>query len=102
MTLETSKHGISDFLLQVTKAGSFKELESAFQKVSTDFDSIIKKDTKGLTNTFVKRYHYLSNIAQEILQQNTNGETPTVDQLAIFGEMVALRDICFKRITHSK
>ena len=100
MTLETSTPGISDFLLQVTKAGTFEELESAFKKVSKDFDSIIKKDTKGRTKTFVLRYHDLSDTAKKILQRDSNGDTPTIEELAIFGEMVALRDICFQRLSH--
>jgi len=36
--------------------------------------------------------------AKEILQENVNGETPSAEQVAIFGEMVILRDLCLKRI----
>ena len=99
MTIETNENkGLSDFLLQVTQAGSFKELEKAYQKVKKDFEDIINQDSKGRTSTFVNRFKELTKIASEILKKEENGNVPTEKQLAVFGEMVALRDVCYRRL----
>jgi len=98
MTIESDKNnGLSDFLLQVTQAGTFRDLESAYKIVSKDFEDIKKRDSKGRAKTFVQRYQELSEIAEEILNR-TNGTSPSAQEVAVFGEMVALRDICLRRI----
>ncbi|MHA1212911.1 MAG: hypothetical protein ACTSSH_10665 [Candidatus Heimdallarchaeota archaeon] len=98
MTVDSDNTLLSDFLLQVTQAGTFEELESAYKRVSKDFDDIIKQDAKGRTKTFVSRYKELTEIANEILKRDPNGTIPTEQEIAIFGEMVALRDVCLRRI----
>ncbi|NHJ86936.1 MAG: hypothetical protein FK734_15845 [Asgard group archaeon] len=99
MTVDSLENkGISDFLLQVTQASSFSELAKAFKKLSTDFKTIEKQDSKGRTKTFLTRYKELESIAQEILDKDPNGNIPTEQQLAIFGEMVVLRDVCLRRM----
>ncbi len=99
MTIETNENkGLSDFLLQVTQAGSFEELEKAYHKVQKDFEDIINQDSKGRTSTFVNRFKELTKIASEILKNEENGNAPTEKQLAVFGEMVALRDVCYRRL----
>ena len=98
MTIESDKNnGLSDFLLQVTQAGTFRDLESAYKIVSKDFEDIKERDSKGRTKTFMQRYQELSKIADEILNR-TNGTIPSAQDVAIFGEMVVLRDICFRRL----
>ncbi len=98
MTIESEKNnGLSDFLLQVTQAGTFRDLASAYKIISKDFESIKKRDSKGRTQTFIKRYQELTEIAEEILNR-TNGTSPSAQEVAIFGEMVALRDICLRRL----
>ncbi|MBK5113984.1 MAG: hypothetical protein KGD59_09790 [Candidatus Heimdallarchaeota archaeon] len=98
MTIESDKNnGLSDFLLQVTQAGTFRDLASAYKIVSKDFEDIKKRDEKGRTKTFIQRYQELSEIADEILNK-TNGRVPSAQDVAVFGEMVVLRDICLRRI----
>ena len=98
MTIESNKNnGLSDFLLQVTQAGTFRDLESAYKIVSKDFEDIKKRDSKGRTKTFLQRYQELSEIADEILNRS-NGIVPSAQDVAVFGEMVVLRDICLRRI----
>ncbi|NHJ33605.1 MAG: hypothetical protein FK732_12160 [Asgard group archaeon] len=98
MTIESEKNnGLSDFLLQVTQAGTFRDLESAYKIVSKDFEDIKKRDSKGRSKTFIERYQELSEIADEILNR-TNGTVPSAQDVAVFGEMVVLRDICLRRI----
>ncbi|MCK5157587.1 MAG: hypothetical protein KAR08_00395 [Candidatus Heimdallarchaeota archaeon] len=98
MTIESDKNnGLSDFLLQVTQAGTFRDLESAYKIVSKDFEDIKERDSKGRTRTFMQRYQELSKIADEILNR-TNGTIPSAQDVAIFGEMVVLRDICLRRL----
>ncbi|HUT81861.1 MAG TPA: hypothetical protein VMZ29_11715 [Candidatus Bathyarchaeia archaeon] len=98
MTIESDNTPLSDFLLQVTQAATFKELESAYKRVTKEFDVIIKDDTKGRTKTFVTRYKELAELAKEILKKDPNGNIPSEKELAIFGEMVALRDVCIRRL----
>ena len=98
MTTESKKNnGLSDFLLQVTQAGTFRDLESAYKLVSKDFEEIKKRDSKGRTKTFIQRYHELSKIAEDILNR-TNGTIPSAQDVAVFGEMVVLRDVCLRRL----
>lgn len=89
------EHGLSEFLIQISKATSFRELEDAFKKTSEDFERIVAQDTKGNTSTFVKRFKALSQKATEILENGTQ-EQPSTDERAIFCEMIALRDFCFR------
>ncbi len=98
MTIESDNTPLSDFLLQVTQAATFKELASAYKRVSKEFDTIIKEDTKGRTKTFVTRYKELVEIAEEILRKDPNGTIPNEKELAVFGEMVARRDVCLRRL----
>ena len=99
MTVETNENkGISDFLLEVTQAGSFKELEKAYQRVKKEFEDIVNQDSKGRTNAFVARFRELTKIAGDILKKEVNGNSPTEKHLAVFGEMVALRDACYRRL----
>jgi len=102
--LHTKNHsnGLSDFLLQVTEATSYKQLQRAYTRVSKDFDEIIKKDQKGRTTAFVQRYRILDDIAKEILKRDPNGNVPSVNDIAIIGEMVILRDVCLKRLEIAK
>lgn len=99
MTVESeTQEVLNEFLLQVTQAVSFKELEKAYQIVVQDFDQIKKADEKESMSTFTNRYQDLIDEAKTILQSNANGEIPSVEQVAIFGEMVILRDLCMKRL----
>ena len=99
MTIKTDENkGISDFLLEVTQAGSFKELEKAYQRVNKEFEDIINQDSKGRTSIFVARFKELTKVASDILKKEINGKSPTEEQLAVFGEMVALRDACYRRL----
>ena len=98
MTVDSENTLLSDFLLQVTQAATFQELASAYKRVNKDFDDIIKQDQKGRTKTFVSRYKELSEIAEEMLKRDPNGNIPSEQEIAIFGEMVALRDVCLRRI----
>lgn len=99
MTIDAKENkGISDFLLEVTQAGSFKELEKAYQRVKKEFEDIISQDSKGRTRAFATRFNELTKVAGDILKEEANGNTPTEKQLAVFGEMVALRDACHRRL----
>jgi len=99
MTIESeTQEVLNEFLLQVTQAVSFKELDKAYRIIVQDFDQIKKADEKDSMRTFTNRYQDLINDAKTILQTNINGEIPTAEQVAIFGEMVILRDLCLKRI----
>jgi hypothetical protein len=98
MISESEKNtGISDFLIEVSEAVSFEILDHAYHQLSEDFKKIAQKDTKGLTTSFAKRYIILADQAKKILQE-VNGNQPTIEERAVFGEMVALRDICFQRL----
>jgi len=101
MTTEGKNPQISDLLLEVTQANSFQELEKAYKQIAKDFATIKKMDEKGYTKTFVARYQELSQIAQELLKRNNNGTSPSVEELAIFGEMAALRDFCLQRLENA-
>ena len=92
---------ISDFMLEVTKANTFKDLEKSYKKIQKDFEKIIKSDCKGRTKTFIARYRELCDIADEILHKENNGNVPSINQVAVFGEMVALRDFCLNWISES-
>ncbi len=99
MTMKSEKQQvITDFLLEVTQAVSYQTLAKAFQKVDIDFEKITKQNNGDNIALFVKRYQVLADKAREILAQETNGEQPHVDQIAIFGEMVILRDFCLRRM----
>lgn len=99
MTMESEKpQVITDFLLEVTQAVSYKALAKAFQKVENDFEKITKQDNSNNIILFVNRYQALAKEARKILAQETNGIQPPVNQIAIFGEMVILRDFCLKRM----
>ena len=99
MTLESEKpQVITDFLLEVTQAVSYQTLAKAFQKVENDFENITMQDNSDSITLFVQRYQILAKEARKILAQETNGEQPHVDQIAIFGEMVILRDFCIRRM----
>ncbi|MHA1187158.1 MAG: hypothetical protein ACTSO7_17680 [Candidatus Heimdallarchaeota archaeon] len=99
MTIESeTQEVLNEFLLQVTQAVSFQELEKAYRIVVQDFDQIKKADEKDSMRTFTNRYQDLIDEAKTILQKNANGEIPSAEQVAIFGEMVILRDLCLKRL----
>jgi len=99
MTIESETHEVlNEFLLQVTQAVSFTELEKAYRVVVQDFNHIKKADEKESMSTFTNRYQDLIDEAKTILQSNANGEIPSAEQVAIFGEMVILRDLCLKRL----
>ncbi len=99
MTLESEKpQVITDFLLEVTQAVSYQVLANAFQKVENDFENITMQDNSDSITLFVQRYQVLAKEARQILAQEANGEQPHVDQIAIFGEMVILRDFCIRRM----
>ncbi len=99
MTLESEKPQIiTDFLLEVTQAVSYQVLAKAFQKVENDFDKIAMQDDNDSISLFVKRYQSLAVEAREIFTEETNGGQPSENQIAIFGEMVILRDFCLKRL----
>ncbi|MHA1308871.1 MAG: hypothetical protein ACTSO7_18415 [Candidatus Heimdallarchaeota archaeon] len=99
MTIESEiQEVLNEFLLQVTQAVSFKELEKAYRIVTKDFAVIKNADEDNSMKTFTSRYQNLIFEAKEILQENINGETPSAEQVAIFGEMVILRDLCLKRL----
>ena len=99
MTIESeTQEVLNEFLLQVTQADSFKELKKAYQIVTKDFATIKNADEEESMKTFTSRYQNLIFKAKEILQENVNGEIPSAEQVAIFGEMVILRDLCLKRL----
>lgn len=98
MTIDSDKQGVlSNFLLEVTQAVSFKELAVAFKVVSSDFQKIIDHDENGKLNLFIERYNSLAEEANKILSEETNGNEPTAEEIAIFGEMIILRDFCLNR-----
>ncbi|MHA1367372.1 MAG: hypothetical protein ACTSXA_01590 [Candidatus Heimdallarchaeota archaeon] len=99
MTIESeTQEVLNEFLLQVTQAVSFNELEKAYRVVVHDFDQIKKADEQDSMHTFTNRYQDLIDEAKTILKTNVNGEIPSAEQVAIFGEMVILRDLCLKRL----
>ncbi|MHA1442818.1 MAG: hypothetical protein ACTSPK_13305 [Candidatus Heimdallarchaeota archaeon] len=99
MTIESeTQEVLNEFLLQVTQAVSFNELEKAYRVVVRDFDQIKKADEQDSMRTFTNRYQDLIDEAKTILKTNVNGEIPSAEQVAIFGEMVILRDLCLKRL----
>ena len=102
MTAKKDSNELSDFLLQVTQAKSFKQLQKAYTIVTKDFDEIISRDEKGRTTAFVQRYRVLDDIAKEILRRDPNGNNPSEKDVAIIGEMVILRDVCLKRLEIAK
>lgn len=102
MTAKNNTNGLSDFLLQVTKATTYKQLHKAYTRVTKDFDEIISRDDKGRTTAFVQRYRILDDIAKEILKRDPNGNIPTEHDVAIIGEMVILRDVCLIRLEIAK
>ncbi|MCF2143119.1 MAG: hypothetical protein K9W42_05410 [Candidatus Heimdallarchaeota archaeon] len=102
MTAETNPPAISESTLEITHANSFQELSKAYEQIERDFKAIVKTDEKGYTKTFVARYQELSRIAQELLQKKNNGTPPTIEELAIFGEMAVLRDFCLKRLEKNR
>ncbi|MHA1774430.1 MAG: hypothetical protein ACTSXO_09955 [Candidatus Heimdallarchaeota archaeon] len=102
MTAETNPPAISKSTLEITHANSFQELSKAYEQIEQDFKAIVKTDEKGYTKTFVARYQELSRIAQELIQKKNNGTPPTIEELAIFGEMAVLRDFCLKRLEKNR
>ncbi|HUU79531.1 MAG TPA: hypothetical protein VMX55_14385 [candidate division Zixibacteria bacterium] len=99
MTIESeNKQVLTDFLLEVTQAATFKELASAYKKISEDFEDLIKNDQEGKFTLFIERYNSLAKSAQKLLGKEANGKQPSADQIAIFGEMIILRDFCFRRL----
>jgi len=103
MTMDTEQPiVVTDFLLEVTQAVSYQELAKAYKRVEKDFEKIKKQDNIDCIAQFIRRYHALAEEATQILDQETNGNQPSVDQVAIFGEMVILRDFCFRRIQSSQ
>jgi hypothetical protein len=102
MTTKNESNELSDFLLQVTQATTFKQLQKAYTQVTKDFDEIINRDEKGRTTAFVQRYRVLEDIAKEILKRDPNGNIPSEKDVAIIGEMVILRDVCLKRLEIAK
>lgn len=99
MTMESEKSQIiTDFLLEVTQAVSYQALAEAYQKVEKDFTKIAKQDNGDSITLFIKRYQALAKEARKILAKETNGTQPSVNQIAIFGEMVILRDFCLRRM----
>ncbi|NHK29835.1 MAG: hypothetical protein FK730_00690 [Asgard group archaeon] len=102
MTTKNEPNGLSDFLLQVTQAKTFRQLQIAYTRVTKDFDEIINRDEKGRTTAFVQRYRILDDIAKEILKRDPNGIMPSEQDVAIIGEMVILRDVCLKRLEIAK
>ncbi|MFW9922362.1 MAG: hypothetical protein ACFFDW_03635 [Candidatus Thorarchaeota archaeon] len=98
MTIDSDKQGVlSNFLLEVTQAVSFKELAVAFKVVSSDFQKIIEQDENGKLGLFIERYNSLADEATKILSVETNGHQPSAEEVAIFGEMIILRDFCLNR-----
>ncbi|NHJ46379.1 MAG: hypothetical protein FK733_01205 [Asgard group archaeon] len=100
--MTTESNNLSDFLLQVTQATTYKQLQTAYSRVTKEFDDIISKDQKGRTTSFVQRYRVLDNLAKEILKRDPNGNIPSEEDVAIFSEMVILRDVCKKRLEIAK
>ena len=97
--MESTKNpAISDFLIKVTEAESFSILEKAFKKVRQDFAIIREKDGNGHTKAYVKRFQSLEEAAEKILKRVQTEQEPSIDERAVFGEMVALRDFCFRRL----
>ena len=99
MTVESpNKQILTDFLLEVSQAITFQELAKAYKKISKDFDILKEKDNQEKLTVFIERYDDLSKKAQQLLNKESNGEEPTEDQIAIFGEMIILRDFCYRRL----
>lgn len=98
MTIETTNNKVvTDFLLEVSEASSYNSLMKAYKVISADFQAIIKNDTQDQFNKVIKRYLELEKEAKTILTNQANGNIPTADQRAIFGEMIILRDFCLNR-----
>ena len=89
---------ISEFLQEVSQAETFQELLSAFHRIKSDFKKIADKDPNGHTKTYLTRFQILEQKAEELLKQTDSQTKPSVEDRALFGEMVALRDFCFKRL----
>ena len=99
MTIESpNKQIITDFLLEVSQAITFQELAKAYKKISKDFEFLIEKDKQEKLTVFIERYNDLSEKAQQLLNKESNGKQPSEDQIAVFGEMIILRDFCYRRL----
>ncbi|MHA1503515.1 MAG: hypothetical protein ACTSSB_16925 [Candidatus Heimdallarchaeota archaeon] len=67
MTIESeTQEVLNEFLLQVTQAVSFQELEKAYRIVVQDFDQIKKADEKDSMRTFTNRYQDLIDEAKTL------------------------------------
>jgi hypothetical protein len=97
-----NEQGLSEFLLNVSKAQNFLELKKALQLLQREFTELTqlakrRNEQKNIA-TFLQRYYELTNKAKEILNEHSSYQKPTIAERAVFGEMVALLDFSKKRI----
>ena len=99
MATESDKKYISDFLLQVSNALSFKELGIAYKIIRNDYEKILAHQQKNKISNYINRFDDLLLSADNLLKKETNGIEPTVEQIAVFGEMILLLEVCNQRLT---
>ncbi|MBD3189297.1 MAG: hypothetical protein GF308_01565 [Candidatus Heimdallarchaeota archaeon] len=94
---------ISELLIKVTHAKTFEILEETLEKIEEDFILIHSHDTNGYTASYLERFLVLLKQAHQILLRiDDKKQKPSIEERAVFGEMVALRDFCLQRLNIQK